>query len=121
MISILVVDGDHADRAIARSHLKRAGYDVQTAKSSPEAMLVARHHRPDLIVSTELDGFELCRQLRDDATLDSVPVVLVSERMLSEGDRDRAFEAGALELIEKSVDYKRELTWIDAAIRQVRG
>lgn len=121
MISILVVDCDHADRALARAHLTRAGYEVLTAKSNPEAMLVARHHRPDLIVSTEHDGLELCRQLREDAALDSVPVVLVSERMLSERDRDRAFALGALELIERSSDYKRELTWIAAAIRQVRG
>lgn len=121
MISILVVDCDHADRAIARSHLESAGYDVRTAKSGPEAMMVVRHHRPDLIVSKEPDGLELCRRLREDATLGDVPVVLVSERMLHETDRDRAFRVGALELIERSDDYQRELRWIRAAVQQVRG
>lgn len=121
MTSILIVDCDHADRAIARAHLLRAGYEVLTAKNGPEAMLVARHHRPDLIVSKEPDGFELCRQLHADAMLDTIPMILVSERMLTESDRTRAFELGALEMIERSDDYKRELTWIDAAIRQVRG
>ena len=121
MISILVVDGDHADRAIARAHLTRAGYEVLTAKNSPEAMLVARHHRPDLIVSKEPDGFELCRQLREDASLDMVPMILVSERMLTESDRDRAFSLGALELIERTDNYQRELSWVNAAIRQLRG
>ena len=110
MISILVVDADHAHRATTRTHLERAGYEVLTAKSGQEAMLLARHHRPDLIVSKELEGLEQCK----------TPVVLVRDRA-SETDRDRAFKLGALELIERSADFKRELTWIRVAVQQVRG
>jgi DNA-binding response OmpR family regulator len=119
MTSILVVDPDHVQRNAARSHLERAGYEVLTAKSPKEAMLLARHHRPDLIVSQEFDGLDLCKRIREEASL-STPVVLVSERV-SESDRDRAFKLGALELIERSTDFKRELTWIRVAVQQVRG
>lgn len=121
MISILVVDHDHAGRATTRTHLERAGYDVITAKSHQEAMLVAKHRRPLLIVSKEPDGLELCRLLREDSSIGELPVVLVSERPLSERDRERALQLGALEWIESSADFKRELTWIRVAVQQVRG
>jgi len=119
MTSILVVDHDHALRNTTRSHLEQAGYDVVTAKTGQEAIMIARHSRPDLIVS-DLGSIDL-RRLRDDALIGGVPVVLLSVRALNEHDRERALKAGALELIERSPDFKRELTWIRVAVQQVRG
>jgi CheY-like chemotaxis protein len=121
MISILVVDHDHAQRAATRTHLELAGYEVMTAKSGSEAMLMlGGRHKPALIVSQVPEGLDLCKRFRDDE-MPGVPVVLVSETMLSEGDRTRVQKLGALELIERSADFKRELTWIRVAVQQVMG
>lgn len=122
MISILVVDHDHVQRTTARTHLERAGYAVTCAKSGSEALQLARTARFDLVVSNlVMDGLDLCRRFREDKSLGALPVVLVSERALTDSDRERAHRLGALELIQRSDDFKRELTWIRAAVQQVLG
>ena len=81
---LLVVD-DNADlRDYMQRILRLAGHSVFTAGDGEEALILARAHRPALIVSDvmmpRLDGFGLLREVRADAVLSQTPVLLLSAR-----------------------------------------
>jgi DNA-binding response OmpR family regulator/HPt (histidine-containing phosphotransfer) domain-containing protein len=81
---ILVVEDDREQRRIAASGLRAAGYSVVTAESGTEAVEAARAERPDLILLDVdlpgLDGMAVCRQIKLDRTLASVPVIFCTAR-----------------------------------------
>lgn len=91
----LIVVEDHPDmRDFLVSHLQRA-FRVRAASRGAEALALARDLRPAAIVSDvmmpEMDGLELCRQLRADPQLREVPVLLASAKA-SEADRVAGLE-----------------------------
>lgn len=79
---VLVADGDPDLRAYIRDALARGGADSAEAANGPEALVLTRALRPDLVVSDArmpgLGGVALCRALRDDRLTRSVLVLLVS-------------------------------------------
>jgi PAS domain S-box-containing protein len=79
---IMVVDDDPLQLKLSRVHLEQAGYVVETAAGADEALSKARALRPDAIMTDvlmgDVDGFGLCRRLREEADLAAVPVILVS-------------------------------------------
>lgn len=81
---ILVVEDDADQRRLAASGLRSAGYRVVTAESGAEAVLTARTERPDLILLDvdlpDLDGMAVCRQLKLDPALSSIPVIFCTAR-----------------------------------------
>jgi signal transduction histidine kinase/AraC-like DNA-binding protein len=85
--TVLVVE-DHPDvRAYVRRHLARR-YHVLEAEDGAEGLAVARQARPDLVVSDVmmpgLDGYALCRALKEDEALNHVPVILLTARAEAE-------------------------------------
>jgi len=103
--SILVVDDTPMFRELQAVFLARSGH-VITAGDATEALAVARRQRPDLILvdafMPEMDGFALCRALKDDPSLAGVPVLVLcsSDRA---GDRERALRAGADDVLAKPI------------------
>jgi CheY-like chemotaxis protein len=97
--SVLVVDDEPVQRKLAALRLGALGYVVETAADGQEALSCARHKPPDAIVSDvlmpTLDGFGLCRAVRQDPRLAGVPVVLVSSAYIEEEDRALATRVGA--------------------------
>ena len=96
--SLVLVADDNSDM---REHLSRilgSQYEVVTATNGRAALQQARRTRPDLILSDvmmpELDGFGLVRDLRADADLREVPVILLSARAGEEA-RIEGVSAGA--------------------------
>jgi DNA-binding response OmpR family regulator/HPt (histidine-containing phosphotransfer) domain-containing protein len=81
---ILVVEDDHEQRRIAASGLRAAGYSVVTAESGHEAVETARAERPNLILLDvdlpDLDGMGVCRQIKLEPTLASMPVIFCTAR-----------------------------------------
>ncbi|MEY4544081.1 MAG: hypothetical protein RL685_276 [Pseudomonadota bacterium] len=100
---VLVVDDDALQAKLARLHLKRRGFEVQTASNGVEALLAARERAPDAIVSDVmmplLDGFGLCAALRRDSALAKIPIVLMSNSYVDDADRQLARAAGADQLV----------------------
>lgn len=64
--------------------LKLEGFEVWAAANGREALDLIRTHRPDLVISDvmmpEMTGHELARTLRADATLDQIPLILLTAR-----------------------------------------
>lgn len=105
---ILLVDDDPVQLTLGRTLLRQAGFQVVTAVDGVDALEAARRSRPDAILSDVLmprtDGFGLCRAIRHDPNLATVPIVLVSSVYSDDADRTLAATVGAQALVVRSPD-----------------
>ncbi len=104
---ILVVDDVPANVKLLEAKLSNEYFDVITAKDGYECLEQARARKPDLILldvmMPGMDGFECCRQMKQDADISHIPVVMVTA--LSEpSDRVQGLEAGADDFITKPIN-----------------
>ena len=100
-ILVLFIDG-HADtRAVYSEYLALVGCEVDEADNGTDALAKA-HARPHDLVVTEaalpgVDGYELCRQFRNDAALRQTPfIVITTDEQTSAADRARSAGADAV-------------------------
>lgn len=104
---ILIVDDDQRARSTTGALLKRPEFEIAFAASGQEALLLAREWKPDLILldvmMPEVDGFEVCRQLRTDPAISDVRVFLLTSLDDSQS-RLRGFESGADDFITKPLN-----------------
>ena len=86
--------------------LEDAGYEVVSAMDGAAAIVLARSRKPDLVITDiempEMDGYEVCKILKEDAVLGSVPVVICSSRGEA-ADMERGFDVGADDYLTKPV------------------
>jgi DNA-binding response OmpR family regulator len=79
---ILVVDDDSDTRQLIASMLERDGLTALEAADGEVAMTLALSECPDLVIldvmMPGLDGYAVCRQLREDLCLHGVPVIMVT-------------------------------------------
>lgn len=118
---ILVVD-DEQDLLWALQHsLSDEGYEVLTAQNGKEGLCAARRHRPDLvildIVMPELNGLRVCRELRRDPSLASVPIIFLTVRSTVE-DRIAGLDEGGDDYIVKPFDTGELKARIRALLRR---
>lgn len=102
--TILVADDEEDLRELVTYRLTRSGYHVIGAGDGQEAFELAAEQTPDLMVldvmMPKLDGYELTRRVRAEASLQSIPVILLTARS-QESDIDRGFEVGADDYLKK--------------------
>ena len=95
--TVMVVDDSLTVRKITGRLLAREGYQVLTAKDGVEALEMLNEERPDvMLVDIEmprLDGFDLTRNIRADAQLRHIPIIMITSRT-AEKHRKYAFEIG---------------------------
>jgi len=119
--SILVVDDEPRIAAIARDYLQRAGYQVSTAGTGPDALTAARTRRPDLIVLDlglpHMDGLDVTRALRRQS---NVPIIMLTARV-DERDRLAGLELGADDYITKPFSPRELVARVRAVFRRVDG
>lgn len=104
---VLVVDDVPANVKLLEAKLTNEYYDVITAKDGYECIEQTKAKKPDLILldvmMPGIDGFEVCRQLKQDPDVSHIPVVMVTA--LSEpSDRVQGLEAGADDFITKPIN-----------------
>ena len=104
---ILCVDDEAANIKLLEKILTPRGYTVVTAASGEEALLMIKSQAIDLvlldILMPGMDGFEVCRQLKEDQKLRTIPVIIVTS-LSAKQDRIRGIEAGAEEFLSKPFD-----------------
>jgi len=114
---ILVVEDQEDNRRILRDLLTSAGFALLEATTGEEGVRLAKERRPDLILMDiqmpVLDGYEATRQIKSDAALRGIPIIVVTSYALS-GDDAKASAAGADAYVSKPFS-PRELL---AKIRQ---
>jgi adenylate cyclase len=117
---ILIVDDNPANVDILRARLAAHGYEIVTAADGEEALVAVREQQPDLILldvmMPKLDGIEVCRRVRADATLPFIPIVLVTAKTESK-DVVQALEAGGDEYLTKPVDQASLVARVKSMLR----
>ena len=118
---LLVVDDDDGNRDLLRRQLNRQGYSVDAADSGPEALRLLAQNPYDLvlldIVMPGMDGFAVLAQIKADAGLRALPVIVISalDEMQSVS---RCIEMGADDFISKPFDRVILKTRIGALLRR---
>jgi diguanylate cyclase (GGDEF)-like protein len=99
MTHVLIVDDKNDNLYYLQSLLKGNGYSVEVAKHGAEALVKARQHPPQIIVSDLLmpvmDGYTLLRHWRADATLQSIPFIVYTATYTEPEDEKLALSLGA--------------------------
>ncbi len=117
---ILIVDDNPANVDILQARLAAHGYQIFTAADGEEALAVAREKQPDLILldimMPKLDGLEVCRRLKGDASLPFMPIVMVTAKADS-GDIVAGLEAGGDEYLTKPVDQAALVARVKSMLR----
>jgi DNA-binding response OmpR family regulator len=106
---ILVVDDKLELRTLLKSYLTQEGFSVVTAADGQEALFVARHEKPNLIIldlmMPEMGGYEFMRSYGREA---QTPVVILTAK-IDENDKVLGLELGADDYVTKPFS-PRELT-----------
>jgi two-component system phosphate regulon response regulator PhoB len=104
---ILVIEDEEDIRELIRYNLVKEGYVVLTANSGEEGLRMARAVKPQLVVLDLMlpgkDGLQLCREMKSDAALREIPVVMVTARG-EEQDVVSGLELGADDYVSYSAD-----------------
>ena len=117
---VLVADDDEDILLLVTTRLRRDGLDIISARSGDEALALARERRPALAVldigMPGLDGIQVLEQIRADADLRHIVVLLLTAKA-QESDVRRAFEAGADAYVKKPFSP----TQLSARVRELLG
>ena len=120
---MLVVE-DEADVAeMIRYNLGKEGYDVRLASNGTDALRQVKEARPDVILLDimvpHLNGWEICRRLKQDRETVAIPVIMVTGRV-EEGDKVLGFEMGADDYVTKPFSPRELLARVRAVSRRGR-
>ncbi|MCF2972644.1 response regulator transcription factor [Synechococcus sp. Nb3U1] len=123
MKRVLVVDDDPLSLKVLSRHLTQHGYRVCTGASGVEGLRLFAQEQPDVVVSDvvmpEMDGFEFCRQLRQQRGGELVPFIFLSSRGEVD-DRVQGYEWGADDYIIKPFEPLELVAKIEAQIERSR-
>ena len=116
MARILVIDDDASLLQMMSLMLKRAGHDPILATNGQEGINIARGDQPALaivdVMMPELNGYEVCRILREDPETEHIPLLVLTALSQPE-QREMAAEAGADDFVTKPVTRDDLVTHVD--------
>ena len=118
-VEILIVEDSLIQAEELRYMLETQGYDVSVAYNGVQALAAMKKRRPTLVISDivmpVMDGYELCRQVREDEELVDIPIILLT--FLSDpADVIRSLEYGAHIFVTKPYSEHSLLARIQDAI-----
>jgi CheY-like chemotaxis protein len=119
---LLLVDGDPKSLRVLDVSLKKAGFQVITATNGLEA-LSALESAPDLIISDthmpEMDGFELCRRIKQRPEWAKIPFIFLSSRKSIE-EKIRGLELGVEDYLTKPIYIKEIVTRVRMLLQRAQ-
>ncbi|MEO0085940.1 MAG: response regulator transcription factor [candidate division WOR-3 bacterium] len=118
---IAVVDDEPDILALVSLHLKRAGFRVKEFGEATSFLAFAGRQVPDLIVLDlmlpDMDGADVCRQLKETERLAQVPVIMLTARA-DEADRVLGLELGADDYVTKPFSPRELVARVRAVLRR---
>ncbi len=91
MAKVMVIDDEPFILMMIEDKLKRAGLQVITLRESKSALNRIREEKPDLIIldwmMPEVSGIELCKKLKSDPELSSIPVFMLTAKGQEDDER----------------------------------
>jgi len=119
-ITVLAVDDSASIRKLVELTLRREGYTVVTADSGLTALAALARRRPDLllldVMLVALDGFQLCRIIRDHPVYGDLPIVILSGRE-SAADHEAGLAAGVSAYLTKPFRAEQLLETVREQLR----
>ncbi len=118
---VIIVDDDRDTREMLTLALELEGFDVAQAANGLRLISAMHVDRPDVILldvmMSWIDGFELCRAIKKNATFHDIPVIFISARKSAEDER-AGIEAGAVDYFPKPLDMDRLIARIREILQQ---
>jgi signal transduction histidine kinase len=103
-VTIMIVDDMPANLTLLREILQGQGYRILAFPRGAMALKAAQDYSPDLILldinMPEMDGFEVCRHLKESPSLQKIPVLFISANDTI-GDKMKAFAMGGVDYVTK--------------------
>jgi len=115
---LLIVEDDQDISMMLRIYFQSQGYDVETAFRGMEALEKARQGMPHLIILDimlpDIDGYEVCRNLRTNTRLSHIPVIFLTQKD-ERSDKLKGLELGADNYITKPFDIEELKLYVQNA------
>ena len=119
--AILIADDDPQVVELVQAYLEREGFAVVVAADGESALERVARERPDLVVLDimlpKLDGWAVCRRLREDPATRTIPIVMLTSRG-EEMDRVLGLELGADDYVTKPFSPRELVARIKAVLRR---
>ncbi|MDX1378850.1 MAG: response regulator transcription factor [Anaerolineales bacterium] len=104
MKKIMVVDDDEDFTNLYKKALDTAGYDTTAVNKGSVAIEMAYLVKPDIflidLMMPDIDGFQLCRMIREDPVTKRIPIIIITA-LPDEDSREVALGAGANDYLTK--------------------
>ncbi|MDD2734140.1 MAG: response regulator [Desulfuromonadaceae bacterium] len=117
---ILCVDDEQMNRSLLEAMLVPRGFEVLMASNGREALDIIQRERVDIVLldvmMPEMDGFEVCRIIKNDERYRHIPVVMITGYAAKES-RIKGIEAGAEDYISKPFDSTEVLARIGMLLK----
>lgn len=122
-LKLLIVDDEIEIRQVLGEFFAE-GYEVATAQDGREALALALTEKPDLILLDlrlpEIDGYQVCRQLKTRAETERIPIVMLTA-LNATPDKVKGLMYGADEYLAKPVDLERLAEAVSRTLAKVYG
>ncbi len=104
-MKVLIVDDIETNRKLLRVNLQSEGIETCEATDGVEALAALKYEKTDLIISDilmpHMDGYALCRKVRQDRRFDDLPFIFYTSTYTSPSDEKLAMDCGADRYIKK--------------------
>lgn len=117
--TLLVIDDIPDNIKILLEILTRLHFKVLTAREGQQGIKIAEYVLPDLILldimMPEMDGFEVCRQLKSQAATQAIPIIFMTA-LDDVQSKIKGFECGAADYITKPFQHKEVVARVETHI-----
>ena len=118
---LLIVEDEVDISNLLKIYFGNLGYEISTAFRGNEALEKVQGMLPDLIILDinlpDIDGYEVCRQLRGKIRTSNIPIIFLTQRD-ERGDRLQGLELGADDYVTKPFDFDELKLRVAGAIRR---
>ncbi|MCI1943836.1 response regulator transcription factor [Clostridium luticellarii] len=118
---ILIVDDEEHICELIGFNLRKNGYNTIVSGNGSNGLKLAREEKPDLILLDvmlpELDGYEVCKEIRKDSVISSTPIIMITARG-EEFDKVLGLELGADDYITKPFSIRELVARVKAVLRR---
>jgi len=123
MSTILIVEDNEKNMKLVRDILRHKQYTTLEAVNGLDGVRIARESRPDLVLMDiqlpDIDGIEALRRIREEASLDRVPVIAVSASVMPD-DQQKIVTSGFDAFVTKPINLKQFLDTVKRFLTQGR-
>jgi two-component system cell cycle response regulator DivK len=123
MSTILIVEDNEKNMKLVRDILRHHGHATLEAVNGIDGVRIAVEARPDLVLMDiqlpDIDGIVALQRIREDRTLDGVPVVAVSASVMPD-DQQKIVASGFDAFVTKPINLKQFLETVQALLRDGR-